>query len=137
VATDIAVKQSPTGKLTLSFDAAADVEMDSTERHVVVCQLLEHRRPSQAGSTDERDFGWWADTDGTTGSELHTLRTIKATTPSRAEALSQAALDDLANEGRIVSPRTSARRAEISGRLTVQADYTAPGAGPQRTKITL
>jgi phage gp46-like protein len=135
VPTDIAVKQSPTGKLTFSFDSGADVEMASDEQHAVVCQLLEHRTPSQAGASD--DVGWWADTDGTNGSELHTLRTLTSTTPSRAEALSQAALDDLANEGRISSPRASARRAEISGRLTVQAQYTTPGAGPQRTTVKL
>jgi phage gp46-like protein len=138
--TDIAVKQSPTGKLAFSFDASADVAMDDSEEHAVICQLLEHRAPSQAAgsaASEDRDVGWWADTDGTHGSELHTLRSLKTTTPSRAEALAQAALDDLANEGRIVDPRASARRAEVSGRLTVQATYTTTGAGPQRTTTTL
>jgi phage gp46-like protein len=140
MATDIAVVQSPTGKLALSFGQDGDVQMDSTEQHVVVCQLLEHRAPTGANvqeAAENEETGWWADEIGNHGSELHTIRNITSTTPSRAEALAQGALDDLANEGRIVAPRARARRGEVTGRLTVEADYTTHGSGPQTARVSL
>lgn len=113
-------RNAQTGKFDLDWDDTGDPKFDDTEAHRVTSLLLEHR-PSAYGA------GYWADLDGTRGSLLYTIRNLKTSTPSQAEAYARDALQKAIDDGAIEGePVVSARRVGPS-RLDVAVAYTARG----------
>jgi phage gp46-like protein len=78
------VRVANTGDHNFAWDDSGDVVFDNTEQHAVMSCLVEERAR------------WWADTEGTHGSQLYTLRTLTRGRPSLAEAY--------ANGSRLVCP---------------------------------
>jgi len=119
------VRDANTGGHNLSWDDSGDVVFDNTEQHAVMSCLVEERAR------------WWADTAGTHGSQLYTLRTLTRGTPSLAEAYANEGAQTLIDQ-QIISGFTAEAQANIQGqRYIVEADWSVPGNKPQSARIAL
>lgn len=122
---DIALdRDAASGRFNFAWGPGGDVSFDDSEEHAVLSCLLEHRAE------------WWADTDGTHGSELHTLKDMRRSTPSQAEAFAAQALQPLFDRHLIQDIAARASRAP-SGGLRVDVSWETPGGRPQKTRISL
>lgn len=112
-------RNAETGRFDLDWDTTGDPKFDDTEAHRVTSLLVEHR-PSAYGA------GYWADPTGLRGSLLYTLRSLRASTPSQAEAYARDALQKAIDDGAIEGePEISARKVGRSIELAVT--YNARG----------
>jgi phage gp46-like protein len=119
------VRDANTGGHNFAWDDSGDVVFDNTEQHAVMSCLVEERAR------------WWADTDGTHGSQLHTLRTLTRGTPSLAEAYAIEGVQTLLDQ-QIISSFSAQAQANVQGqRFIVEADWSVPGNKPQSTRIAL
>jgi phage gp46-like protein len=123
---DIALVRDPnTGCHNFAWGPSGDVVFDDTEEHAIMSCLIEQRGR------------WWADTDGTHGSQLYTLRTLTRGTPSLAEAFANEAVQPLINARRIVSFTPRARVNVQGQRFLIEVDWTLPGNKPHSARIAL
>ena len=119
------VRDANTGGHNLSWDDSGDVVFDNTEQHAVMSCLVEERAR------------WWADADGTHGSQLSTLRTLTRGTPSLAEAYANEGVQTLLDQ-KIISSFDAKAQANVQGqRFIVEAGWSVPGNKPQSTRIAL
>lgn len=119
---DLAMTNQSANTGLYSFDwSGGDPLFDSTQAHRVLSLLVEHRPSPQKP-------GYWADTTGTRGSYLYTLRTITSGTPSQAEAFAADALTKAVNDNAITFDRAriSARRVGQAG-IVIKVPYQASG----------
>ncbi len=122
---DIALERDPaSGRCNFAWDESGDVVFDGSEEHAVLSVLLEHLA------------AWWADTNGTHGSQLHTLKEMRRATPSQAEAYAREALQPLVDQRRIQQVTAQASRAPGGG-LRLDVAWQTPGGSPERTRIAL
>ena len=123
---DVSLARDPnTGGHNFVWDTTGDVVFDDTEQHAVMSCLVEHRAR------------WWADTDGTHGSQLHTLRTLTRGTPSLAEAFAVESVQPLVAARRIVGFAARARANVQGQRFVFEVDWSVPGGKPHSTRIAL
>ena len=113
-----------TNRYDFDFDATRDVKFDDTERHRVLSLLVEHRGK------------WWADTTGERGSQIHTLKNVRSTTPSQMEAFAMEALQKAVDEGKIQNVTASARRVSPT-RIDLTVSYETAGGKPVTVKRTI
>ena len=123
---DIALARNPnTGGHNFVWDDSGEVVFDDTEQHAVMSCLVEQRGR------------WWADTTGTHGSQLYTLKTLTRSTPSMAEAFANEAVQPLLSEQQIVS-FTSQAQANVQGqRFVLNVFWSVAGNKPQSARIPL
>jgi phage gp46-like protein len=123
---DIALERDPnTGGHNFIWDEAGDVVFTDSEEHSVMSCLVEQRAR------------WWADTDGTHGSQLHTLRTLTRGTPSLAEAFANESVQPLLNQRRIVS-FTPRAQANVQGqRFVLNVNWSVPGNKPHSARVAI
>ncbi len=123
---DIALERDPnTGGHNFAWDATGDAVFDDTEQHAVMSCLVEQRGR------------WWADTDGTHGSQLYTLRTLTRGTPSLAEAFAVEAVQPLLSQQRIVGFSAHARANVRGQRFLLDVDWSVPGNKPHSVRLAL
>jgi len=109
-----------TNRYDLDWDDDGDPSFDDTEAHRVASLLIEHR-PSSLSA------GYWADLKGSRGSLLYTVKNLRSSTPSQAEAYARDALQKAIDDGAIEGePQIAARRIG-STRLDVGVSYKARG----------
>jgi phage gp46-like protein len=123
---DIAlVRDANTGGHNLAWDDSGDVVFDNTEQHAVTSCLIEGRAR------------WWADTNGTHGSQLYTLRTLTLGTPSLSKAYANEGVQTLLDQ-KMISSFDAQAQANFQGqRFIVKADWSVPGNKPQSTRIAI
>jgi phage gp46-like protein len=80
---------------------------------------------------------WWADTDGTHGSQLYTLRTLTRGTPSLAEAFANEAVQPLINARRIINFAPHARSNVNGQRFVLDFTWSVPGNKPRTNRIAI
>jgi phage gp46-like protein len=123
---DIALVRDPnTGCHNFAWDPSGDVVFDDTEAHAIMSCLVDQRAR------------WWADTDGTHGSQLYTLRTLTRGTPSLAEAFANEAVQPLVNARRIVAFTPRARANFQGQRFLIDVDWSVPGNKPHSARVSL
>ena len=119
-----------TGKLDLQI-AGGNPVFGSSRVHKVMSRLVEHRG------------AWWADTAGRQGSQLHTVKNIRRTTPSELEAFARDALAPLVTAREILPPRGSRDlRVEPTvdrnlGRAWIYVGWSTPGGAEESTRFAL
>lgn len=111
-----------TGKFDLVWLATTNnPAFDDSEIHRVVSLIFEHRGE------------WILDTAGNRGSLLHTLKELRRSTPSAAEASVLEALERAVSEGVIDSVTVKARRVTTFGRLTLDIRWRATRGGAEQS----
>ncbi len=119
---DVAIVSDPaTGKVDFTFDDTNNFAFDNMSEHAVASLLVEHRGE------------WWADTTGKRGSQIHTVRELRRSTPSALEAFADEALQR-ATDASIVQgiPEVHARMKRNGA--TIEVRYKAPD-GTDRTLL--
>jgi phage gp46-like protein len=103
--------------------ADGDVVFDDTLEHEVLSRLVEWRGR------------WWADSRGTHGSRLFTIKHLSASTTSDAEAYAREALQPMVDAKRltIVAVRVTTLSGTQGARLTVAVSWKPLGGDPIRT----
>jgi phage gp46-like protein len=119
------VRDANTGGHNFAWDDSGDVVFDDTQQHAVMSCLVEERAQ------------WWADTDGTHGSQLYTLRTLTRRTPSLAEAYANEGVQTLLDQQLISRFSALAQSSLRSQRFIVEVDWSVPGSKPQSARIAL
>ena len=108
------VRNEATGRFDLSWDSTGDVEFTDNESHAVLVCLIEWRAK------------WWADRDGTHGSQLYKVRSLTKGTSSQVEAYAREALQGLVDANRITITNLVAKSDKNNGRLWLTVDWTTP-----------
>lgn len=114
-----------TGRFDFDWTDRNDLKFDDTQTHRVVSLLLERRGQ------------WWADTEGNRGSRLYTLRDLRRSTPSQAEAFAQEALARAVSDGWIRDPVVKARVPSPGRLLLDPVRWTLPGGRQVSTRIAM
>ena len=128
---DVEVVVDPrTNKLDLQVRGGNPV-FGSSRVHKVMSRLVEHKG------------AWWADTTGQQGSELHTVKNLRRTTPSDLEAFARDALAPLVSAGEILPPRGASQiRVEptvdrAGGRARIYLGWATPGGTDEEIHLAL
>lgn len=124
---DLAFSRNVTnGKMEIAWGSDGDVVWDDTEQHAVMSALVIARAK------------WWADTQGTLGSQLDEVRTITASTKSDVEAYAREALAELVKAGRITVQNVVVNLPSIgqAGRIELAVYWSVRGSNEvQVTRI--
>lgn len=129
IPSDIAMARNPNnGRFNFSW-TKADVDFDQTREHEVMSRLVEWRA------------SWWADTNGTHGSEIHNITVLNGSTQSRAEQSARQALADMVSRNDIEIQKvevTDAPSNSLAGfQLAVFYDVPKSSLPTQKTVVTV
>lgn len=123
---DLAFKRNPAnGRMGFLKTDDNDVAFDETEQHAVMASLVVARGR------------WWADTQGTFGSKITSVRSINGSTKSDVEAYARQALEWLVKAGRITLERVRVDLPDGGqrGRITVQVYWRVRGGPEQNARV--
>lgn len=118
---DLAMTNQDPSSGLYSFDwEYGDPKFDDTQAHRVLSLLVEHRPGPQSP-------GYWADTTGTRGSYLYTLRNLVRATPSQAESYAADALQKAVADNAITFERGDVTARRVGEKLALSVRYRARG----------
>ena len=126
---DLSFKRNPANGLQgINWGPNNDAVFDDSEQHAVMASLVAMRAK------------WWADQNGTFGSNLDQVQTInQTTTASQVEAYAREALAELVKAGRITIAKivVDLPQRGLAGRISLAVYWSSRGATNQETKVFL
>jgi hypothetical protein len=120
---DSTTRNPATGRFNFARGADGDVAFDDTEAHAVVTAVLEERKK------------WWADQNS--GSDLYTVQSLTARTPSQAEAMIRASLSLLEAAGAISVRAVVVTPDRKTQRLVAEVTWTTPSGAAGKASLEL